>query len=239
MSFSICKGYLLTKVDYQIFDEIITFLTETGNLFTCLSRGTRKIASKNARNLIYFSLIEFEFFNSRQPNTIGKLMRAKRIENEDSSKSYISSTVNNVSLLFINEIICNQKLSGLSVYNFYKTLMETKIEHDDNYVLVIYSLIKLVKILGWKITLDKCAICSKKKIFNFSPKAYGFVCNDCNSEYFTTDKNVIKILFYVAESKYLNASDFDNKYKKMTIKVLMNYYYETLAINLYSLLLVF
>lgn len=239
MSFTIVQGYLLTKVDYQFFDEIITFLSSTGNIFTCISRGSKKISSKNARNLIYFSLIEFEFFNSRQPNSIGKLMRAKKVENELSNLSYIPATIDNISLLFVNEMICKLKLSGLPLFNFYQHLMKVKESFGDNYILVIYSLISLVKILGWKIFLDKCAVCSKMKVFNFSTRANGFVCAHCNSEYFTCDKSIIKILFYVHKQEFIKATIFNNEVKKNTIKVLLNFYYESLAINLYSLLLVF
>lgn len=239
MSFTIVKGYLLTKVDYQFFDEIITFLSDKGNVFTCLSRGSKKISSKNARNLIYFSLIEFEFFNSRQPNSIGKLMRAKKVENTLSNVSYISATIENASLLFVNEMICKLKISGLPLFSFYSYLIKIKEKFTDNYILIIYSLISLVKILGWKIFLDKCAICSKLKIFNFSAKANGFVCMNCNSEYFTCNKNIIKILFYVHKKEYMKASAFNNEVKKDAINVLLHFYYESLSINLYSLLLIF
>lgn len=239
MSFTITKGYLLTKINHLFFDEIITFLSTTGNVFTCLSRGSKKISSKNARNLIYFSLIEFEFFNSRQPNSVGKLMRAKKVENVTSNAAYISATVENASLLFVNEMICKLKISGLPLFSFYEYLMKTKEKFSDNYILIIYSLISFVKILGWKIFLDKCAICSKTKIFNFSTKANGFVCMDCNSEYFKCDKNIIKILFYVYKKEYIKASEFNNNTKKNALKILLNFYYESLSINLYSLLMVF
>ena len=45
MSEIITKGYLIARNDYQMFDEIITFINEFGNKFVCLAQGSKKIES--------------------------------------------------------------------------------------------------------------------------------------------------------------------------------------------------
>ena len=70
----ITNGYLINKIDYQTFDEIITFINEHGNKFIALAKGTKKILSHNARNLQIGNYCEFKFFLARTENKISKLV---------------------------------------------------------------------------------------------------------------------------------------------------------------------
>lgn len=76
----ITKGYLISKIDYQIFDEVITFINEYGNKFTCLAQGTKKINSHNARNMQLGNYCEFQFFLARNENKMSKLMKVNAID---------------------------------------------------------------------------------------------------------------------------------------------------------------
>ena len=62
MSESVIKGYLIAKQDYRDSDEVITFIDENGVKYSCLSLGSRKIESKNGRNLFLGNFCEFEIF---------------------------------------------------------------------------------------------------------------------------------------------------------------------------------
>ena len=75
MAETIVNGYIVNRVDYDVFDEIITFIADTGNVFTVLARGVKKILSKNAKALFYGSLVQIEFFPSRKVDGIGKLKK--------------------------------------------------------------------------------------------------------------------------------------------------------------------
>jgi DNA repair protein RecO (recombination protein O) len=76
MSETILTGYLIKKINYDIFDEIITFIIPSGKKITCISKGSKRIESKNARNLFLGSKIEFEIFQSRSDDKISKLKKA-------------------------------------------------------------------------------------------------------------------------------------------------------------------
>jgi DNA repair protein RecO (recombination protein O) len=79
MSETILTGYLVKKTNYGVFDEIITFIIPSGKKVVCLSKGSKKIESKNARNLFLGSEIEFEIFQSRSDDKMSKLKRAHLI----------------------------------------------------------------------------------------------------------------------------------------------------------------
>jgi DNA repair protein RecO (recombination protein O) len=83
MAETILTGYLINKVNYDVFDEIITFLIPNGKKITCISKGSKKIESKNARNLFLGALIEFEIFQSRSEDKMSKLKKAHLTEKSD------------------------------------------------------------------------------------------------------------------------------------------------------------
>jgi DNA repair protein RecO (recombination protein O) len=83
MAETIYSGYVITKQPYQTFDEVVTFLKNDGQKISCLSRGSRKIESKNARHLFLGSYVEFEIFQSRHEDKLSRLKKVTTIENID------------------------------------------------------------------------------------------------------------------------------------------------------------
>jgi DNA repair protein RecO (recombination protein O) len=83
MAETIYRGYVVNKYPFQVFDEIVTFLIENGRKIPCLSRGSRKIESKNARNLFIGSYVEFQIFQSRSDDKISRLKKSNTIKSID------------------------------------------------------------------------------------------------------------------------------------------------------------
>jgi DNA repair protein RecO (recombination protein O) len=83
MAETIYRGYIIHKQPYQVFDEIVTFLIANGRKITCLSMGSRKIISKNARHLFLGSYVEFEFFQSRHEDKLSRLKKVTTIKSID------------------------------------------------------------------------------------------------------------------------------------------------------------
>ncbi|MCQ2747766.1 MAG: hypothetical protein MJ223_00535 [Mycoplasmoidaceae bacterium] len=76
----ITKGYLIDRQDFQTFDEIITFINEYGNKFTCITQGTKKIESHNARHMSLGNFCEFQFFLARNEDKVSKLMKINALD---------------------------------------------------------------------------------------------------------------------------------------------------------------
>jgi DNA repair protein RecO (recombination protein O) len=83
MAETIKTGYLINKVPYKVFDEIISFIDKTGTIYNCMSLGSKRITSKNGRQLFYATPIEFEIFQSRFDNKLSKLKKAHALEEID------------------------------------------------------------------------------------------------------------------------------------------------------------
>lgn len=174
MAETICKGYLVYRQDYNYFDEIIGFINEYGNLFFNIALGTKKILSKNARNLFYGCLSEFEFFASKNIDfKMGRLKKVTLLENN-------IAIAYRMPLLVTNMIVAKNKLKGIKVFNLIKqtidNLLQFSIEYDA--VLIIDCLIRLCPQLGIKLQLNHCSMCNSKLIYSFSPDSFGFVCED-------------------------------------------------------------
>lgn len=230
MSETITKGYLLNREDYELFDEIITFINEYGNVFSCIAKGVKKINSKNGRNLFYGSFLEFEFFLSRDAKKIGKLKKVKLLEPNDNKINF--SPI----LLFLNSSSYKAQLSGISFYKFYVQMLNYIREIKDQNLLILFSIINLIRLSGIRLILDSCSLCGNKKICNFSESNFGFICNYCDYNHLKIDINVLKIIYLVDNRKFNESLKFSENVKLSAIKLLVYFYRNNGGPNLFNLI---
>lgn len=234
MAETITKGYLIYRKDYELFDEIISFINQHGNIFSTIALGVKKILSKNSRNLFYGCLTEFIFFASRDiDNKIGKLKKVILLENNINLSTRMP-------LFLFNYIIFKNKLKGKHIFEQIKKLILILKEYDESFdsSIALYILIKSTKYLGIKLNLDTCAFCDSKLIYSFSFENNGFVCKkhfDGIYDYKVFDE-VIKIIYLAKQKLFHLVSNFDNKYLQIAIRILIDYINQKTGINLYSYL---
>lgn len=234
MSEVITKAYLLNRLDYDTFDEIISFINEHGNIFSVLALGVKKILSKNSRNLFYGCLSEFEFFSSRDINNkLGKLKKVSIIEN-NIHLSYRKP------LLLLNQIIYIAKIVGKNSFNLINKIVELLKEYNSDYddEICLLILIESTKLLGININLKKCSICGSKKIYSLSKDDRGFVCKDHFSEKYIEkrDSNFIKYVYLVSEWNFDNILCFSKNIKKSSLRFFVDYINDYCGIDLYRYL---
>ncbi|MDE6082409.1 MAG: hypothetical protein K2F52_00855, partial [Malacoplasma sp.] len=219
MAETITNGFLIFRKDYEMFDEILGFINEHGNIFSVLALGTRKILSKNSRNLFFGCLSEFSFFSSRDIDfKMGKLKKVVILENN-------ISITNRSPLILFNNIIYKSKIKGIPVFNELKKLVQNlvsfKKEYDD--VLIIYLLFKVCKFLGIKLNLNSCTKCDSRVIFSFSNDNFGFVCKKhCFENYKILNKG-LEILYLCSLKKFLVANNYEKNIKKIAVRILVDY----------------
>lgn len=230
MSETITKGYLINREDFELFDEIITFINEYGNVFNCIARGVKKINSKNGRNLFYGSFLEFEFFLSRDIKKVGKLKRVKLLEPNNSDINF------NSALLFLNATSYKSQLSGTKFYIFYKQMLEYIKNIKDQNLLVLYIIINLIRLSGIRLVLDCCSSCGSKKIINFSETNFGFVCSNCDENHLKININVLKIIFLIDNKNFSEARKYSEQIKISAIKLLIYFYRNNGGPNLFNLI---
>ncbi|MDR3249580.1 MAG: DNA repair protein RecO [Mycoplasmataceae bacterium] len=167
-------GYLVNKIPYKVFDEVITFIDKTGKKYSCLSLGSKKIASKNGRNLFLGSLIEFQIFESRNENKLSRLKKASVI-NENDWKMEIQKD-----FIMLNLTIIKAKYTSKEFYRYYKNMLEliksNKYGEQINELVILKTFIQLVGIF---IELNECIVCGSSNVKNFSVNNKGVLCPIC------------------------------------------------------------
>lgn len=227
----ITKAYLINRKDYELFDEIITFINEYGNIFTVLALGVKKILSKNSRNLFYGCLSEFEFFSSRDiDNKIGKLKKVLILENN-------IDISNRFPLILLNKAIYVCKLKGTNVFEYlsYIVLLLKNVEEKFDNKIVLKILAKLTSFLGIKPILNRCSCCSSKDIYTFSFVNNGFVCKNHfdiknDTKY---DNEIIKIIYLSFYGNKFIDKEFNEFYIKVVSRIYIDYILDKSGVNLY------
>ncbi len=135
----ITKGYLIHRQDYDVFDEIITIINEHNLKFTCFCQGTKKITSKNARQLDYGHYLELDFFYS--PQGLSKFKKATILN------AMHSEIQKKLSLAILNEYF--YKYEFHDDYAFYQKCIVYMNMHVNDHLLILYILAYLYQINGY------------------------------------------------------------------------------------------
>lgn len=132
------NGYLIHQKNFNVYDEILTYLTEDGYIKTLYALGVKKINSKNSRSIKYGNLVEIEFFNTTNINKISKLKKIVNITEFDLKKSQ------SLALLLMNGIVFIQKYIDKNVYLIYQEILVLINRNYNEYFISIIAIIKLI-----------------------------------------------------------------------------------------------
>lgn len=206
----ITHGYLLHKEDYDEFDEIITFINEHGNKFKCISKGSRKILSKNNAHLNYGNYLEFEFFHSET-----KLSKLKKVH----TLSYMPENIKlNLSLFLINEVYSQIEMDEKKWFILYQKLIFYILRDYNEYLIMLWLCVNVYKFSGLNIDFNSCYKCGGSlHIKSLELDSYRGVCNHCfnsklNYEY---DTDMIKLLEKIQNNQINIESIKINNIKKL------------------------
>lgn len=227
MSETIMSCYLLRQEDSNTFDSIITVLLKNNQIINLYANGTRKILSKNSRNLIYGDLLEIEFFKSRSTNSLSKLKKIKSIDNTKPINYW------NDGLYVLNQfIIEHNKYFNFNLYESYITNMSNL---DDESGL-IYSLFKIITWSGALINLDCCSVCHSKIIKTISINKMGYLCSSCSNKYneYIHSTSFNKMFIDLKYDNLENINEFKNK--KEIINFLKSYIDKNVGFKIYNYL---
>lgn len=227
MSQIITKGFLIARFDHDTFDEIITFINDYGNKFVCLAKGTKKISSKNARNLQIGNYCEFNFFLARDPNKMSRLVKVNTIKQ-------IRWPIYRTSFFLLNEMANKLVYPSMKNFNFYKDLLPITINssfNDQKAQLIILQ--KFCKLSGIELFVNKCILCGSNKIKTMNFNLKGLICQNCfkqnNKEFYPLNFN--KLVYFLFKEKYDLIDNFSN-YCQVLIKHLIIHIKNNLGINI-------
>ncbi len=205
----ITRGYLIDIKEYATFDHIITFINEYGNKFTCISLGSRKIASKNRNSIQLGNLNEFEFFLARDENKISKLKRSVLLEQSIWPN-------HNLPFYLLNDVV-NKLEPNIKVFEFYKefiNILNNKQSVYDDDIIILLMLKEVTNLSGIAPVLSECVICKSKKISSISFEQKGLMCSNCSKEIVTEEMVIAKATHYLFNNNLdqLTKLEFNKKY---------------------------
>ncbi len=174
MALVVTNGYLVSRYDYNVFDEILTFINEHGVKFVCFAAGTRRIVSKNARALIMGSYLEFQVFSSSKPDKLSRLKKVIAIKQIDWKYE------NEYPLLVMSEFISKINDYDIPYYQLYQDVLFHVLNDEDQYLITAYAMVKLITLSGSGVNLSHCVRCgSIRDIKTISIQEMGLICKNC------------------------------------------------------------
>lgn len=130
------NGYLLHQSDFNLYDQILTYITEDGFIKTFYALGVKKINSKNSRSIKIGNYVQIEFFNATNINKISKLKKIVSIREINLEKS------KNLTLLIMNGIIFIQKYIDKNIFKYYQEILVMINRNYNDYFLSIFTITK-------------------------------------------------------------------------------------------------
>lgn len=202
MSVNKINGYLIHSKDFNLYDQILTYITEDGFIKTFYALGVKKINSKNARAIKIGNFVEIEFFNS------SKISKIKKIFNIN---EYDYKKCKNLALLIMNAIIYLQKYIDKNIYYMYKEFLVLILREYNEYFLSI-------------IIITKFTYYSYKYLSNFKTINYYYYDNLINKNSLKLNKSELDFLKNIYDeditisnlySLYQSTIDFVDLFKKL------------------------
>lgn len=227
MSESIIKGYVVNRIDYQQNDEIITILDENGNRIPVISLGSRKITSKNGRNLFLGNYCEFEIFMARFANKVSRLKKCNAIVQADWRIANIES------FNLLCECVCKTNSNGEINFIFWKKMLDLILSNQ--YSIKQLDLIIMQKFCllnGISLEVNKCVVCGSRILKTLNFNKHGMVCNvhfnPRSEKAYSLEEN--KLFYYLFNNEYKKTSMYTASFN-FAIKLLKEYIDNNLGIK--------
>ena len=169
-------AYVLKQMDYREHDAIITVFTKEYGKLSFVSRGVRKMTSKNASAVMPYTQSEI-LFDYKEHATMFQLKSARckeyyRYMHEDMMASSAASV--------IAEIVDVFSLSEDSdqIYNMVGIAFDKLNNGYSSTLVVSLFLVDILRMAGLLPDVDACVVCGKQHVVTMSPKEGGFLCED-------------------------------------------------------------
>ncbi len=235
------KAIVLARKDYKEFDQIITVLTKQEGRKDLISRGVKKIISKNAAHLEPCCFVSIDITKGKEMNV---LLRAVPINifkeiRSDMHKSYVAQY-----LAILISKISKQEDVNVNLFNVLLNSLELLNISKNPFVLLNILLLNIISAIGFEPSLDICTICGKQDLENidllFIVEKGGVCCKTCIKD---LEKNNYKSYTISNDSKKIfkiinkNNLDFDkfNKFEKNSSKQIEEIHEIILAYTRYYL----
>lgn len=177
------KGIVIKAQDYQDSDKLVTIFSAERGLLTAKARGVKKPKAKLAFACQPFAFIEFVLFKQ------GDFYSIKTASSIDQNFSLTLDFDNYVLMMSVLELISKTMLAGEPEPDMFLLLLSCfeAINYGGASAMVVFIkfMIEALKILGFSLNFDRCAICAEPldAPFGFSFDHGGMLCKKCQRKH--------------------------------------------------------
>jgi len=198
------QAVVLKSIKYKDADKIFTLFTKDFGKVSAIARGVRKITSKRGGNLDTLNLVSVAIHDG---NTGFKdIEEVKTLESFRDLKKDLKKSVKAYYLVELVHKAVEEGEKNERLFNLLVNCLKTLQKNSRSGVIVCYFEMHLMDMLGYKMTLDKCARCGRKldekwKRYTFNVENGSFECENCSRFGISVSKEVANSLFQLFKSK--------------------------------------
>ena len=198
------QAFVLKNIKYKDSDKIFTLFSKDLGKISAVARGVRKISSKRAGNLDTLNLVSVCI--RENSNSFSDIEEVKTLE---SYKDLKKDLKNSLEAYYIIELVHKSVEEGEGNEDLFKLLkksLDMMQKNSDCSFVVNYFEMHLMNLLGYKMTLDKCSVCSKKlskswEKYSFNVENGSFECENCSKYGIGLSKDAALGMFYLYKAK--------------------------------------
>ncbi len=207
------KSYTLSESD-----KIVVMYSRDRGLIRGVAKGVKKPKSKLGARMDLLVANRLMLHPGRNLNTISQAEALNTFNKTRQDMDKICYS------MYISEVVSNFGIEddpcSAAIYDLLYEALDT-ISKADNKITIINTVLKfqlkMMRISGFSLELDKCLCCGKpieNENMYFATKVGGVICNDCNSTYHLHDIMHYKLRNYLsvlANTEFDEHSDYEKK----------------------------
>ncbi len=220
-------GIIISSTNYSESSKILNIFTKEYGIIGVISKGCRKLKSKNKTISENFTYGKFNIYYKE--NKLSNLISCdvinylKNIKSDITLIGYLSYIVDLSSQVY-------KQNDNKEIYNLLISSIEKIEDKYDPKVITNILEVKLLDYLGVSLNLDNCVKCGNKNVITISSNAGGYVCKNCyKNEKILNAKalKMIRLYYYVDISKIIELKIEENTINE--IDIFLKEYYEHLT----------
>ena len=220
------SGLVLSNSDYRDNDTILQVLTKDYGILSIVTRGSKKINSKNR----FLNMCLYEFLiDYKEGKTIYTLKNGKLIKSYYEDKDIDLITYKNI---FLEACLKSKEMISSDYYDYLIFILDN-MNDKNKYLLGSLFMNFLCDEFGISPYVDGCVICDIKKVVNISNDKGGFTCESHtnNQESIEIDRlKKFRLLVKGGFENYEILKEYD--YDKEDFNIITNFFIDNSDINL-------
>lgn len=221
------KGIIIAENNMGDFDKMLTILTPNGKL-SCSAKGARRPKSQLMAGTQFLCFGEYMMFKGSNTYTLNSCETIELFYNLRIDLDKLKYAVH------ITKIIADVTYENQNIYKILQLYLNTlyviaNTDMDLDFAISIFK-IRLMCLLGFKPSLERCIACQSEEVKYFSFKDNGLKCINCSKqdtgtiEISETTKNALRYIEVAPPKKLFsfNMSDENKKQLEIIAKIYTN-----------------